>query len=43
MTRRWLVDGNNVFGSRADGWWNDPPSGTGLASPSVVAEWCRTP
>jgi predicted RNA-binding protein with PIN domain len=20
---RWLVDGNNVMGSRADGWWHD--------------------
>ena len=20
---RWVVDGNNVFGSRPDGWWND--------------------
>ncbi|MDZ7732390.1 MAG: NYN domain-containing protein [Acidimicrobiia bacterium] len=20
---QWIVDGNNVFGSRPDGWWND--------------------
>jgi predicted RNA-binding protein with PIN domain len=23
-TRRWLVDGMNVIGSRPDRWWNDP-------------------
>jgi len=22
-SRRWLVDGNNVMGSRPDGWWRD--------------------
>ncbi len=22
---RWLVDGNNVMGSRPDGWWRDRP------------------
>ncbi|MPY94186.1 MAG: RNA-binding protein [Acidimicrobiia bacterium] len=21
--RRWIVDGNNVYGSRPDGWWRD--------------------
>ena len=37
----WLVDGNNVFGSRPDGWWNDRPrAAAGLAQ--RVAEWCRT-
>ena len=20
----WVIDGNNVMGSAADGWWNDP-------------------
>ncbi len=25
MTRRWLVDGTNVVGSRPDGWWRDRP------------------
>ena len=37
---RWIVDGNNVFGSRPDGWWND----RGAASTRLaqrVAEWCR--
>jgi predicted RNA-binding protein with PIN domain len=23
MARMWLVDGNNVMGARADGWWRD--------------------
>ena len=23
-SRRWLVDGMNLIGSRPDGWWNDP-------------------
>lgn len=37
----WLIDGNNVYGSRPDGWWND----RGRASTrfaQCVAEWCRT-
>lgn len=38
---RWIVDGNNVFGSRPDGWWNDRGrAATRLAQ--RVAEWCRT-
>lgn len=24
--RRWLIDGNNVMGSRPDGWWRDRPA-----------------
>lgn len=24
--QRWLVDGNNVMGSRPDGWWRDRPA-----------------
>ena len=38
---RWFVDGNNVMGSRPDGWWNDP----GVAKARLtqeIAEWCRT-
>jgi hypothetical protein len=36
----WLIDANNVFGSRPDGWWNDPQAaGTRLAQ--RVAEWAR--
>lgn len=38
---RWLIDGNNVFGSRPDGWWND--RGAAMARfTQRVAEWCRT-
>lgn len=38
---RWLVDGNNVFGSRPDGWWNDRPAAM-VRFTQRVAEWCRT-
>lgn len=38
---RWIVDGNNVVGSRPDGWWNDRPAAQGRFAQSV-AEWCRT-
>jgi predicted RNA-binding protein with PIN domain len=35
-----LIDGNNVFGSRPDGWWNDrEAAATRFAQ--RVAEWCR--
>ena len=40
-SRRWLVDGNNVYGSRPDGWWNDRDAATGRLA-QTVAEWCRT-
>ena len=34
----WVVDGNNVMGAGADGWWNDPvAAATRLAQ--IVAEW----
>ena len=37
----WLIDGNNVYGSRPDGWWNDRDrASTRFAQ--CVAEWCRT-
>lgn len=37
----WIIDGNNVFGSRPDGWWNDrEAAATRFAQ--QVAEWCRT-
>jgi len=39
--RAWLVDGNNVFGSRPDGWWNDPQAAKRRLA-QRVAEWCRT-
>ena len=38
---RWIVDGNNVFGSRPDGWWNDRDAAAQRLAQSV-AEWCRT-
>ncbi len=38
---RWLIDGNNVFGSRPDGWWNDR-SAAARRFTQRVAEWCRT-
>ena len=37
----WVVDGNNVFGSQPDGWWNDR-SGAQRRFTQSVAEWCRT-
>jgi hypothetical protein len=36
---RWLVDGNNVFGSRPDGWWNNRTRAA-LALTEQVARWC---
>lgn len=37
---RWIIDGNNVMGAAADGWWNDPvAAATRLAQ--QVALWCR--
>jgi hypothetical protein len=38
---RWIVDGNNVFGSRPDGWWNDRAAATRRFA-QCVGEWCRT-
>jgi len=38
---RWIIDGNNVFGSRPDGWWNDRDGAAGRFA-QQVAEWCRT-
>ena len=37
----WVIDGNNVFGSRPDGWWNDRSGAAGRLA-QRVAEWCRT-
>lgn len=37
----WIVDGNNVFGSRPDGWWNDRPAAQRRLA-QRIAEWCRT-
>jgi len=38
---RWIVDGNNVLGAGADGWWNDPAAAAARLA-QIVAEWCRT-
>ncbi len=38
---RWVIDGNNVYGSRPDGWWNDRDAASGRFA-QRVAEWCRT-
>lgn len=37
----WLIDGNNVYGSRPDGWWNDRVAAQ-RRFVQRVAEWCRT-
>ena len=36
-----MIDGNNVFGSRPDGWWNDRGAAARRFT-QRVAEWCRT-
>ncbi|MEZ5237840.1 MAG: NYN domain-containing protein [Microthrixaceae bacterium] len=35
---RWLIDGNNVMGAAADGWWNDPPAAAERLA-RQVARW----
>jgi predicted RNA-binding protein with PIN domain len=37
----WLIDGNNVMGAGADGWWNDPVAAAARLT-QAVAEWART-
>lgn len=37
--RRWLVDGNNVFGSKPDGWWNNRTRAAEKLT-GAVAQWC---
>lgn len=37
-----MIDGNNVMGAGADGWWNDP-TGAAVRTTQAVAEWCRSP
>lgn len=39
--RVWLIDGNNVFGSRPDGWWNNRTAAM-AALTQRVAIWSRT-
>lgn len=38
---RWIVDGNNVMGAGADGWWNDPVAAAARLT-QTIAEWTRT-
>jgi predicted RNA-binding protein with PIN domain len=33
----WVVDGNNVMGAGADGWWNDPPAAAARLAVAVAA------
>ncbi|MCB1028426.1 MAG: NYN domain-containing protein [Microthrixaceae bacterium] len=37
----WVIDGNNVMGSAADGWWNDPTAAAARLA-ARVARWART-
>lgn len=37
----WVIDGNNVMGAGADGWWNDPTSAA-VRTAQAVAVWCRS-
>lgn len=38
---RWLIDGNNVMGSRPDGWWNNRPKAMARLA-QEIAQWCIT-
>lgn len=35
----WVIDGNNVMGAGADGWWQDP-TGAAVRIAEAVARWC---
>ncbi|HKY65406.1 MAG TPA: NYN domain-containing protein, partial [Acidimicrobiales bacterium] len=37
---RWIVDGNNVMGAGADGWWNDPVAAAARLT-QAIADWTR--
>lgn len=37
----WVIDGNNVMGSAADGWWNDPTAAAARLA-ERVGRWART-
>lgn len=36
----WVVDGNNVMGAGADGWWNDRV-GAAVRLTQAIASWCN--
>ena len=38
---RWIIDGNNVMGAAADGWWNDPAAAAARLT-QQIALWCRS-
>lgn len=38
---RWLIDGNNVMGSRPDGWWRDR-TGAMIRLTTGIARWATT-
>lgn len=37
---QWLIDGNNLMGSRPDGWWKDRAGGARRLAAEVEA-WCH--
>ncbi len=37
----WVIDGNNVMGAGADGWWNDQVAAA-VRLTQAIAEWSRT-
>ncbi|MBK9296387.1 MAG: RNA-binding protein [Candidatus Microthrix sp.] len=40
-TPLWVIDGNNVMGSAADGWWNDPSAAAARLA-ERVGRWARS-
>jgi predicted RNA-binding protein with PIN domain len=38
---RWIVDGNNVMGAGADGWWNDPVAAAARLT-QAIADWANS-
>jgi predicted RNA-binding protein with PIN domain len=36
----WVIDGNNVMGAGADGWWTDPVAAAGRLA-QLVAAWAN--
>lgn len=35
----WILDGNNIMGSRPDRWWNDRPAAMARLG-QEIAQWC---
>jgi predicted RNA-binding protein with PIN domain len=38
---QWIIDGNNVMGAVADGWWNDPAAAAERLT-ELIGRWCRS-